>query len=61
MDSRIAQFEQERNEAIHIVHQAMNASYLGPPRPLLLGDAERAVTALILAGWTPPSVPTDAG
>jgi hypothetical protein len=34
----------------------MTSSYIGPPRPMLLGDAERAVAAVITAGWIPGTV-----
>lgn len=52
-DPRLAQYEAERAAAVEIAHKAMLSSYIGPP-PKLRGDAERMVTALILAGWTPP-------
>lgn len=53
-DSRIAQFEQEREEAIAAAHKAMSSSYIGKPPPNLRGDADRMVAALLKLGWTPP-------
>lgn len=53
-DPRIAQFERERAEAAELAHRAMLTSYIGKPPPILRGDADRMVAALLKAGWTPP-------
>lgn len=53
-DPRIAQYEQERADAIDIAHRAMATSYIGAPPANLRGDADRMVAALLKAGWTPP-------
>lgn len=37
----------------------MTSSYIGGPRPELLGDAERLVSFLEQQGWTPPVTPED--
>lgn len=49
------QYAAERAELAMKIHRAMTSSYIGPPRPMLLGDADRAVAAVILAGWVPSS------
>lgn len=54
-DPRIAEFERERDEAVELAHRAMLTSYIGKPPPIMRGDADRMVAALLKAGWTPPS------
>lgn len=49
------QYAAERADLAEKIHRAMTSSYIGPPRPMLLGDADRAVAAVILAGWVPSS------
>lgn len=53
-DPRIAQYEQERADAVELAHKAMSSSYIGAPPANLRGDADRMVAALLKAGWTPP-------
>jgi hypothetical protein len=53
-DPRVAQYEQERADAVELAHRAMATSYIGKPPPGLRGDADRMVAALLKAGWTPP-------
>lgn len=43
----------EREEAIGWAHKAMLSSYIGKPPPIMRGDAERMVDALIAHGWGP--------
>lgn len=38
---------------VELAHRRMTSSYIGPPRPQLLGDAERLVSFLEQEGWTP--------
>lgn len=52
-DALADQFEQERAELAAKIHKAMLSSYIGPPPPMLRGDADRAVGAVITAGWVP--------
>lgn len=53
-DPRISQYEAERTEAVAVMRKAILSSYIGKPSPFALGaDLDRAVTALIGAGWTP--------
>lgn len=54
-DPRIAQYEQERADAVELAHKAMSSSYIGAPPANLRGDADRMVAALLKAGWTPPA------
>lgn len=53
-DAETTRYEAERTRAIEIAPHAMTRTYIGSP-PKLRGDAERMVTALIEAGWTPPA------
>ena len=55
-DPRIEQYAAERADLATKVHKAMLSSYIGPPRPMLLGDADRAVAAVVTAGWRPGTV-----
>lgn len=54
-DALAEQFEQERTDLAAKIQKAMTSSYIGPPRPMLLGDADRAVVAVVSAGWVPPT------
>lgn len=54
-DPRVAQYAAERDDLAAAIHKAMASSYIGPPRPMLLGDADRAVAAVLAAGWRPPA------
>lgn len=55
-DPRADLYAAERADLTAKVHKAMTSSYIGPPRPMLLGDADRAVAAVITAGWIPGTV-----
>lgn len=55
-DPRADQYAAERQALVDRVHKAMLSSYIGPPRPMLLGDADRAVAAVVTAGWRPGTV-----
>jgi hypothetical protein len=39
---------------VELAHRRMTSSYIGGPRPELLGDAERLVSFLEQQGWSPP-------
>jgi hypothetical protein len=53
-DSRIAQYATERAKLALAIHKRVNSSSIARTVPYLVGDAERAVTAVIAEGWTPP-------
>ena len=53
-DPRDAQFAAERAQLALAIHKRVNSSSIARTVPYLLGDAERAVTAVIAEGWTPP-------
>jgi hypothetical protein len=46
--------EAQREALAAAIHKRMRSSYIGAPPPLLRGDAERAVWAVIHEGWSPP-------
>lgn len=48
-----AQFERERNELAEAIHKKVNSPVQRRTVPFLVGDAERAVAAVIEAGWIP--------
>lgn len=54
-DPRLAQYEQERVELARAIERAVNGQYIGKPPPLLTGWPERAVSAVLGAGWLPPA------
>lgn len=53
-DPRIAQYAAEREKLATAIHKRVNSSRQGGTVPFLVGDADRAVTAVIAEGWTPP-------
>jgi hypothetical protein len=54
-DERLAVYEQERNELAAAIVKAVQGQYIGKPPPLLTGWQERAVSAVLAAGWLPPA------
>lgn len=44
----------ERAELAAAIHKKVNSSSISRSVPYLLGDADRAVTAVVEAGWRPP-------
>lgn len=44
----------ERKTLAELIHKKVNSSSISRSVPYLLGDADRAVTAVIEAGWRPP-------
>lgn len=54
-DERLAVYEGEREELAAAIGKAVNGQYIGKPPPLLTGWQERAVSAVIAAGWLPPA------
>lgn len=53
-DIREDQYAAEREALAELIHRKVNSSSIARTVPYLLGDAERAVTAVIEAGWRPP-------
>lgn len=53
-DPRIALYAAERAKLAVAIHKRVNSSRQGGTVPFLVGDADRAVTAVIAEGWTPP-------
>lgn len=53
-DPREAQYATERKQLALAIHKRVNSSSIARTVPYLLGDADRAVTAVIAEGWTPP-------
>lgn len=53
-DPRIEQYAAERAKLAVAIHKRMNSSRQGGTLPYLVGDADRAVTAVIAEGWQPP-------
>ncbi len=47
-------YEQERERLAEAIHKKVNSSVQRRTVPFLVGDAERAVSAVIEQGWTPP-------
>jgi hypothetical protein len=58
-DVEAERYAQDRAEAIDAAHRAMLSSYIGKPPPILRGDAERMVDALIARGRGPPPDESD--
>lgn len=54
-DERLAVYEREREELAAAIVKAVNGQYIGKPPPLLTGWQERAVSAVVAAGWLPPA------
>lgn len=54
-DERLAVYEQERDELAAAIVKAVQGQYIGKPPPLLTGWQERAVSAVLAAGWLPPA------
>lgn len=54
-DERLAVYEREREELAAAIIKAVNGQYIGKPPPLLTGWPERAVSAVLAAGWLPPA------
>lgn len=50
---RLAVYEREREELAAAIIKAVNGQYIGKPPPLLTGWQERAVSAVLAAGWLP--------
>lgn len=44
----------ERDKLARAIHRCVNSSRIGATVPYLVGDAERAVVAVIIEGWSPP-------
>jgi hypothetical protein len=54
-DERLAVYEREREELAAAIVKAVQGQYIGKPPPLLTGWQERAVSAVLTAGWLPPA------
>ncbi len=54
-DPRDDQYAAERARLTQAIHKRVNSSSIARTVPYLVGDAERAVTAVIAEGWTPPA------
>jgi hypothetical protein len=54
-DPREALYACERQDLEATVVKAVQGQYIGRPPPLLTGWAERAVSAVVSAGWLPPA------
>lgn len=54
-DERLAVYEREREELAAAIVKAVNGQYIGKPPPMLTGWQERAVSAVLAAGWLPPA------
>lgn len=52
---RLAVYEREREELAAAIVKAVQGQYIGKPPPLLTGWQERAVSAVLAAGWLPPA------
>lgn len=52
-DERLGTFEAEREALARAIHHKVNSSRIGATVPYSVGDAERAVAAVIEAGWIP--------
>jgi hypothetical protein len=50
----VAGFERERERLAHAIHKRVQSSVTRRTVPFLVGDAERAVAAVLAEGWTPP-------
>jgi hypothetical protein len=53
-DPRVEQYAAERAKLRDAIHRRVNSSSIHRTTPYLVGDADRAVTAVIVEGWTPP-------
>ena len=47
-------YERECARLAQAIHKAVNSSRISAPTPFTVGDAERAATAVVTQGWTPP-------
>lgn len=54
-DPREVPYAQERAELEAAIVKAVQGQYIGKPPPLMTGWAERAVAAVVTAGWLPPA------
>jgi hypothetical protein len=54
-DPRVEQYAAERTKLATAIHKRVNSSSIARTVPYLVGDADRAVTAVIAEGWTPPA------
>lgn len=54
-DERLAVYEREREDLAAAIIKAVQGQYIGKPPPLLTGWQERAVSAVVAAGWLPPA------
>ncbi len=50
----LARFERERERLAEAIHKRVQSSVTRRTVPFLVGDAERAVSAVLAEGWTPP-------
>lgn len=55
VDRREAAYEAEREDLATAIVTVVNGQYIGRPPPLLTGWSERAVSAVLSAGWLPPA------
>lgn len=53
-DPREAQYAAERAKLAEAIHKRVQSSSIARTVPFMVGDADRAVTAVIAEGWTPP-------
>jgi hypothetical protein len=54
-DRRERQYEAERDKLARAIHKRVQSSSISRTVPYMVGDAERAVAAVIMEGWTPPT------
>lgn len=54
-DPREAQYAAERARLAAAIHKTVQSSSITRTVPFSVGDADRAVTAVIAEGWTPPA------
>jgi hypothetical protein len=50
----LSRFAAERAKLAQAIHKRVNSSRISATVPYLVGDAERAVVAVIVEGWEPP-------
>ena len=53
-DPRIELYAREREKLALAIHKTVNSSRIAGTIPFLVGDAHRAVMAVIAEGWQPP-------
>ena len=51
---QLTRFARERDRLARAIHKRVESSASRRTVPFLVGDAERAVAAVIAEGWTPP-------